>query len=73
MDPELAHAARAGGAWLHVDATQGLGKLDLEGFIAALLESFTGKKFTVKEIDCWCTGDRTCRFEAIALPGGAAP
>ena len=44
-----------------------------EGFIAALLESFTGKKFTVKEIDCWCTGDRTCRFEAIALPGGAAP
>lgn len=35
-----------------------------EGFIAALLECFTGKKFTVKEIDCWCTGDRTCRFAA---------
>lgn len=35
-----------------------------EGFIAALLEGFTGKKFTVKEIDCWCTGDRTCRFSA---------
>ena len=33
-----------------------------EGFIAALLESFTGKSFQVKEIDCWCTGDRTCRF-----------
>lgn len=35
-----------------------------EGFIAALLESFTGKKFSVKEVDCWCTGDRTCRFSA---------
>jgi uncharacterized protein len=37
-----------------------------EGFIAALLESFTGKTFKVKEIDCWCTGDRTCRFRAEA-------
>lgn len=35
-----------------------------EGFIAALLRSFTGMKFNVKEIDCWCTGDRTCRFLA---------
>ena len=35
-----------------------------EGFIAALLESFTGKPFKVKEVDCWCTGDRTCRFLA---------
>lgn len=35
-----------------------------EGFIAALLESFSGKQFVVKEIDCWCTGDRTCRFSA---------
>lgn len=35
-----------------------------EGFIAALLERFTGKPFTVREIDCWCTGDRTCRFSA---------
>jgi predicted hydrocarbon binding protein len=37
-----------------------------EGFISALLKSFTGKKFVVKEVDCWCTGDRTCRFEALA-------
>ena len=37
-----------------------------EGFIAGLMESFTGKKFKVKEIDCWCTGDRTCRFTAQA-------
>ena len=35
-----------------------------EGFISGLLEAFTGKAFKVKEIDCWCTGDRTCRFKA---------
>jgi len=35
-----------------------------EGFIAGLLEGFTGKPFKVKEVDCWCTGDRTCRFRA---------
>jgi predicted hydrocarbon binding protein len=35
-----------------------------EGFIAGLLESFTGIPFKVKEVDCWCTGDRTCRFTA---------
>ncbi|WP_420266359.1 V4R domain-containing protein [Candidatus Magnetominusculus dajiuhuensis] len=35
-----------------------------EGFIAALLKSYSGKSFTVKEVDCWCTGDRTCRFTA---------
>lgn len=37
-----------------------------EGFISSLLESFTGIPFTVKEVDCWCTGDRTCRFHAQA-------
>jgi predicted hydrocarbon binding protein len=35
-----------------------------EGFFAGLLESFSGRPFTVKEVDCWCTGDRTCRFKA---------
>lgn len=38
-----------------------------EGFIAALMESFTGKKFKVREVDCWCTGDRTCRFTADVI------
>ncbi|WP_092350314.1 V4R domain-containing protein [Desulfuromusa kysingii] len=38
-----------------------------EGFIASLLECFSGAKFVVKEIDCWCTGDRTCRFSAKAV------
>lgn len=35
-----------------------------EGFIACLMEDFTGRSFEVKEVDCWCTGDRTCRFTA---------
>lgn len=40
-----------------------------EGFISGILESFTGKSFSVKEIDCWCTGDRVCRFSvAPSLP-----
>ena len=33
-----------------------------EGFIAGILESYTGKKYDVKEIDCWASGDRVCRF-----------
>jgi uncharacterized protein len=35
-----------------------------EGFISAILSEYSGKKFDVKEIDCWCSGDRVCRFEA---------
>lgn len=38
-----------------------------EGLIQGILESFTGKKFEVREIDCWCTGARTCRFSANAV------
>ncbi len=37
-----------------------------EGFIAGILECYTGKPFIVKEIDCWASGDRTCRFTAHA-------
>lgn len=37
-----------------------------EGFIAGILEEYTGRPFTVREIDCWATGDRTCRFTAVA-------
>ena len=33
-----------------------------EGFIAGIFEIYTGKDFLVKEIDCWSTGERTCRF-----------
>ena len=35
-----------------------------EGFIAGVLEFQTGRPFRVREVDCWSTGDRTCRFEA---------
>lgn len=38
-----------------------------EGFLCALLENYTGKPFHVKEVDCWCTGDRTCRFHALMI------
>ncbi len=34
-----------------------------EGFISGLLEAHTGRQFQVKEVDCWCSGDRVCRFD----------
>jgi predicted hydrocarbon binding protein len=38
-----------------------------EGFLAGIFETFTNVPFNVKEIDCWCTGDRACRFTAKAV------
>ena len=35
-----------------------------EGFISGILEAYTGKKYDVKEVDCWASGDRVCRFRA---------
>jgi hypothetical protein len=35
-----------------------------EGFFSGLLSQYTGNRFAVKEIDCWCSGARVCRFEA---------
>ncbi len=40
-----------------------------EGFIAGIFEQYTGQVFDVKEIDCWASGDRICRF-AINLKNG---
>ncbi len=34
-----------------------------EGFISGLILEFSGKKVDAKEVDCWCSGDRVCRFE----------
>ncbi|GHU26564.1 hypothetical protein FACS189488_14720 [Betaproteobacteria bacterium] len=34
-----------------------------EGFIAGILEAYTGKKYKVREVDCWANGDRVCRFQ----------
>jgi hypothetical protein len=38
-----------------------------EGFIAGILEAYTGKSFYAKEIDCWASGDRVCRFDVRLL------
>jgi hypothetical protein len=34
-----------------------------EGFIAGILKEYSGEEYSVKEIDCWSSGDRVCRFE----------
>jgi predicted hydrocarbon binding protein len=33
-----------------------------EGFIAGILLAYSGKDFLVKEVDCWGSGGRVCRF-----------
>ncbi len=37
-----------------------------EGFLAGILKTYTKREYVVTEIDCWATGSRVCRFEAIA-------
>lgn len=39
-----------------------------EGFLEGIFKVYTGKEFDVKEIDCWTTGERTCRFEINLKP-----
>ncbi len=34
-----------------------------EGFIAGMLGAATNREFEVREVDCWCSGDRVCRFD----------
>lgn len=41
-----------------------------EGFIKGILDSYTGGYYNVKEVDCWCSGARTCRFSAEAEKDG---
>jgi uncharacterized protein len=36
-----------------------------EGFIAGLLLAHSGKNYGVKEVDCWGSGARTCRFNVV--------
>ena len=38
-----------------------------EGFIAGILEVYTGKKYDVREVDCWASGDRVCRFKGVQV------
>ncbi|HOP40165.1 MAG TPA: 4-vinyl reductase [Geobacteraceae bacterium] len=35
-----------------------------EGFLAGIFKVYTGKEFNVREVDCWASGERTCRFAA---------
>ncbi len=34
-----------------------------EGFLAGIMETYTGRPFQAKEIDCWASGGRVCRFD----------
>jgi predicted hydrocarbon binding protein len=38
-----------------------------EGFISGILEAYTGKKYDVREVDCWASGDRVCRFDGSVV------
>ena len=35
-----------------------------EGFIAGILNAYTGRAYDVREVDCWANGDQVCRFNA---------
>lgn len=34
-----------------------------KGFLSGLLLEHTGVRFSVKEVNCWCSGDKICRYE----------
>lgn len=40
-----------------------------EGFLSGILEAYTKKPYFVREIDCWASGDRVCRFRCAAEKG----
>ena len=40
-----------------------------EGFIAGILSTYSGTDFCVKEVDCWASGARVCRFDARPKEG----
>lgn len=33
-----------------------------EGFIAGIFREYTGEEFEAREVDCWASGERVCRF-----------
>ena len=41
-----------------------------EGFIAGILEQYTKKVYTVREVDCWANGNRVCRFRGVPTEQG---
>ena len=38
-----------------------------EGFIAGILEAYSGRPYRVREIDCWSSGARVCRYRGSAV------
>jgi predicted hydrocarbon binding protein len=44
-----------------------------EGFIAGIFHAYTGREFTAREVDCWASGERVCRFavKPLAAADGA--
>ena len=38
-----------------------------EGFLAGVLDAYTGKTYHVREVDCWASGERFCRFKCQVL------
>jgi predicted hydrocarbon binding protein len=38
-----------------------------EGFLAGIMETYSKEKYEVKEIDCWSSGAKTCRFTGKTL------
>ena len=41
-----------------------------EGFIAGIFREYSGREFTAREVDCWASGERVCRF--VVKPAGGA-
>jgi hypothetical protein len=39
-----------------------------EGFFAGIFRTYTGREYSAREVDCWSTGHRTCRFEVRPEP-----
>ena len=38
-----------------------------EGFIAGIIEAYSGCPYRVREVDCWSSGARVCRFRGSAV------
>lgn len=41
-----------------------------EGFLAAIFEAYTRQSYEVREIDCWASGYKVCRFRGKRLEKG---
>jgi len=41
-----------------------------EGFIAGVFGAYAGREFDAREVDCWASGERICRFKVTAKEEG---